>query len=274
LGKLDDARKTVAQMSKLFPLDANLAYEAGEFLLQYNLTDEAQTDFQRASDLLSRRGNDLPSEDLSLSDVELQIARLQFDRSDYWSALQYFNKIQVEQVPTILQPSALHLEGQALVAVGRAQEALARLREAARMNPYNPEFLVHLAWADVLAGHLKSADSVMQLAANKWPDVPDVKLVLTLVKHEDLLHGEQVPYSQEWHLKGKGLVCRPCKMPRPCRSNAPPSYGHCENAAFTHIVQGHYDRISLSGLSFVTGVRKYESASSFLRVLHKPVSHT
>jgi hypothetical protein len=252
LGKVDEARTTVARMGQRFPHDAKLAYEAGELLLQYNLTDEAETQFKRTSILLSKRGNELPSGDLNLSDVELQMARLQFDRNDYWSALRYFDKIELEQVATSLQPSALHLEGQALVAVGRAREALERLSEAARMNPYNPEFLVHLAWAETLAGHLKSADSVMELAASKWPDVPDVKLILTLLKREDLVRGGQVPYFQEWHLKGEGLVCCPCKMPCPCRSNAPPTYGHCENAAFTHIVQGHYGRVSLSGLSFVT----------------------
>jgi hypothetical protein len=252
LGELDDARRTLSRMGKLFPLDATLAYQAGELLVKYNLTDEAQIEFQFASDLLSRRGNEIASEGLNLSDVQLQMARLQFDQNDYWSTLRYFNKIQVEQVTTALQPSALHLEGEALVAVGRAQEGLVRLSEAARMNPYNPEFLVHLAWADILAGHLKSAHSVMERAARKWPDLPDVKLLLTLVKREDLLYGERVPYSQEWHLKGQGFTCCPCKMPCPCRSNAPPTYGHCENAAFTHIVKGHYGEISLSGLSFVT----------------------
>jgi hypothetical protein len=252
LGEVAAARRTVAQMGSRFPLDAKLAYEAGELLLQYNLIDEAETEFRRASRLLSKRGNEPPSGDLNLSDVELQMARLHFDRKDYWSALQCFDRIEMEQVATSLQPSALHLEGQALVGVGRAQEALARLSEAARMNPYNPEFLVHLAWADILAGHLKSAASVMELAANNWPDVPDVKLMLTLVKREDLLYGEQVPYFQEWHLNGEGFTCCPCKMPCPCRFNAPPTYGHCENAAFTHIVQGHYGKISLSGLSFVT----------------------
>jgi hypothetical protein len=251
-GEVAAARGTVAQMGSRFPLDAKLACEAGELLLQYHLIDEAETEFRRASRLLSKNGNELPSGDLNLSDVELQMARLQFDRNDYWSALQCFDRIELEQVATSLQPSALHLKGQALVAVGRAQEALASLSEAARMNPYIPGFLVHLAWADILAGHLKSAHSVMELAASKWPDDPDVKLMLTLVKREDLLYGEQVPYGQEWDLKGEGFTCCPCRMPCPCRSNAPPTYGHCENAAFTHIVQGHYGKISLSGLSFVT----------------------
>jgi hypothetical protein len=40
----------------------------------------------------------------------------------------------------------------------------------------------------------------MELAASKWPDVPDLKLMLTIVKRENLLYGEQVPYSQGWHL--------------------------------------------------------------------------
>jgi tetratricopeptide (TPR) repeat protein len=149
LGEVEAARRAVAQRGNRFPLHAKLAYEAGELLLQYSLIDEAEIEFRRASRLLPKRGNESPSGDLNLYVVQLQMARLQFDRKDCWSALQCFDRIELEQVANSLQPSALHLEGQALVGVGRPQEALARLSEAARMNPCNPEFLVHLAWADI-----------------------------------------------------------------------------------------------------------------------------
>jgi hypothetical protein len=60
-----------------------------------------------------------------------------------------------------------------------------------------------------------------------------------------------VPLSQEWHLNGEGLVCCPCKVPCPCRSNGTPTHKHCENTGLIHIRRGHYGKISLDRFNFV-----------------------
>lgn len=54
-----------------------------------------------------------------------------------------------------------------------------------------------------------------------------------------------------WKLKGEGVVCCPCTVPCPCRSNAPPSYGHCEATLYLHIRQGRYGNTSLDGLQVI-----------------------
>lgn len=54
-----------------------------------------------------------------------------------------------------------------------------------------------------------------------------------------------------WSLKGEGVVCCPCMVPCPCRSNAPPSYGHCEATLYLRIKQGRYGNTSLSGMRVV-----------------------
>ncbi|MGH9325924.1 MAG: DUF1326 domain-containing protein [Terriglobia bacterium] len=250
--QVDQARGILARIRQRFPSDANLAYESGLLLLEHNLPHEAEAEFKRSAAILIKAGGLRSSGELTLSDVYLQMARLEFDEGDYWSALGDFGKINLQRVAPSLQPSALHLEGQSLVGVGRAQEAVVELTEAAQMNRSNPEYLVHLAWAEILAGEIRAAASVVELAASKRPDVPDVRFMQALVKRDRLPGHPQVPYSQKWHLKGEGLVCCPCRTPCPCRSNAPPTYGHCENAGFTHISRGHYGNISLAGISFVT----------------------
>ncbi|MGH9433436.1 MAG: DUF1326 domain-containing protein [Terriglobia bacterium] len=54
----------------------------------------------------------------------------------------------------------------------------------------------------------------------------------------------------DWHVKGQGFVCCPCAVPCPCRSNAPPTYGHCEATLYAEIHQGHYGKVSLDGVKF------------------------
>ena len=54
-----------------------------------------------------------------------------------------------------------------------------------------------------------------------------------------------------WHLKGEGIVCCPCSVPCPCRTNDKASYGHCESALYLHVRQGHYAAANLDGMRLV-----------------------
>src|SRR6516165_10725373 len=40
--------------------------------------------------------------------------------------------------------------------------------------------------------------------------------------------------GKDWHLKGEGVVCCPCAVPCPCRTNGRPTYGHCEATLYLH----------------------------------------
>ncbi|MGH9447579.1 MAG: DUF1326 domain-containing protein, partial [Terriglobia bacterium] len=54
-----------------------------------------------------------------------------------------------------------------------------------------------------------------------------------------------------WSVKGEGIVCCPCAVPCPCRTNSAPSYGHCEATLYLRIAQGNYGDVSLSGMQVV-----------------------
>jgi hypothetical protein len=54
-----------------------------------------------------------------------------------------------------------------------------------------------------------------------------------------------------WSLKGQGIVCCPCRVPCPCRTNGKPSYSHCEATLFLQTKQGHYDNVNLDGMNLV-----------------------
>jgi hypothetical protein len=55
----------------------------------------------------------------------------------------------------------------------------------------------------------------------------------------------------DWHLKGEGVVCCPCAVPCPCRTNGGSTYGHCEATLYLHIKEGHYENVSLNDLNTV-----------------------
>jgi len=55
----------------------------------------------------------------------------------------------------------------------------------------------------------------------------------------------------DWRLKGDGIVCCPCTVPCPCRSNGPATYGHCESTLYLRIKQGNYGDVDLGGMQIV-----------------------
>lgn len=64
--------------------------------------------------------------------------------------------------------------------------------------------------------------------------------------------GTSVRYDgADWKLKGDGIVCCPCAVPCPCRTNAPASYGHCESTLYLRVKSGNYGSVDLSGTQLV-----------------------
>jgi hypothetical protein len=59
------------------------------------------------------------------------------------------------------------------------------------------------------------------------------------------------PTGADWHLKGEGVVCCPCAVPCPCRTNAGATYGHCEATLYLHVAEGHYGSVRLNNLNVV-----------------------
>ena len=85
--------------------------------------------------------------------------------------------------------------------------------------------------------------------------IPLLHLVLSAVLFAQSSGAESAGVARHagasWSLKGEGLVCCPCRVPCPCRSNAKPSYGHCEATLFLRIKQGHYENVNLDGMNLV-----------------------
>ena len=250
LKQTDQARSNLNRLEKLAAHDPWALFRIGKMLLSHKMPREAEADFERSAELLAQGNNPTPP-DLRLSDLYLQIAQLRFNRSDYLGAVQYLDKVQPGSVEPDLEAARLDLVGLAFLALGKAQDARVQQMRAVQLAPCSRDFASHLAWTELMAGDLQAATAASEAARNKWPQEPDVIQIAAIVQRESLPERKRVPLSAQWHLKGEGMVCCPCNTPCPCRSNAPPTHGHCESTGGFHIAKGNYGDIPLDGVSFV-----------------------
>jgi tetratricopeptide (TPR) repeat protein len=250
LKQSDQARRNLSRLEKLSAKDPWALSRIGKMLLNHKMQREAEACFERSAELVAE-GSTPALADLRLSDLYLQIAQLRFSRSDYLGAIQYLNKVQPGSVEPDLEAARLDLLGVAFLALGKTEDARAQQFRAVQLAPCSRDFVSHLAWTEVLAGDLHAATATAETARSKWPQDPDVIQITGIVQRESLPERKRVPFSQGWHLKGEGMVCCPCDTPCPCRSNAPPTHGHCESSGGFHIAQGHYGDIPLDGMTFV-----------------------
>jgi hypothetical protein len=77
-------------------------------------------------------------------------------------------------------------------------------------------------------------------------------MLQAIVQRESTPERARLPLLADWHLKGEGMVCCPCTVPCPCRSNGPSTYGHCESTGAYRITEGHYHDVPLKGLTFIS----------------------
>ncbi len=253
------ARQNVSRLEKLSAHDAGTLFQLGRLLLKQQMPREAEGDFERAA-VLVEGGAPTPPE-LRLPDLYLQIAQLRFNRSDYLGAIEYLNKVQPGSVDRELEAARLDLLGAAFLAIGKTHEARVQQAQAVQLNPDDAPSASHLIWTELLGGDLASAAAALESARSKWPDNPQVAEMAAIVARENLPERKRVPFAQAWHLKGEGMVCCPCKTPCPCRSNAPPTYGHCESTGGFHITQGHYGDVPLDDVIFVVASGSMDTQS-------------
>jgi len=250
LKQTDQARRNLNRLEKLSARDPWALSRIGKMLLNHKMPREAEADFERSAAILAE-GNTPAPPDLRLSDLYLQIAQLRFNRSDYLGAIQYLNMVQPASIEPDLEAARLDLLGVAFLALGRPRDARAQQTRAVQLAPCSRDFISHLAWTELLAWDLEAGAAAAETARKKWPQDPDVIQIAAIVQRESLPERKRVPFSAPWHLKGEGMVCCPCNTPCPCRSNAPPTHGHCESSGGFHIAKGNYGDIPLDGMTFV-----------------------
>lgn len=249
--QLAPGRQHLAELEKLAPRNPALYYQVGSLFKQQHMLDDADAMLVRSAALLAE-GESNPMLTHSLSDIRLEIAHLRFDRHDYMGALQSLDKFDWAAAEPQAQAFAREVEGESLLAGGKAQQAQERLRQAVALNSSDPELFFRCAWALLMAGDLAEGAKMASTASTRWPQDPEVPLLFAVLERERTSKRAQLPFTADWHLKGEGMVCCPCNVPCPCRSNGHPTHRHCENTGVFHIAQGHYGSVSLDGFTFAS----------------------
>jgi len=244
------AERHVAEIQRLAPRDPWLFHQLGNILHQDHRLDEAEAMLERSAELLAADSSS--SRGLTLSGLALEIAWVRFEQHDFTGALQSLEKFDWGNASPEDRARALEIQGDAWLATGNVAAAREKLRQATEAYPSELEYLLHLAWAELMGGNVEGAAKVATAAKDRWPQSPEVGMLQAVVSRERAPARARVPLGGQWHLKGEGLVCCPCTVPCPCRSNAPSTHKHCENTGVYHIAQGRYKDVRLDGLTFAS----------------------
>lgn len=249
LKQVVDARRQLALLIQIPNHDPWVSFRLGKLLEEHDLTQEAQTRFETAIALWEAFPKLQPGS--TLSDLHLQIAHAQYEHRDFERALESLSKVDAANLDSKSQADALNLQGLALVRIGKLDEGSPKLQQAAEQNPSSPDYTYDWVWAELLAGQVAQAVQGAENAEGKWPNNPDIHMLRAITQQESLPERAHIPFLANWHLKGDGFVCCPCKVPCPCRSNGPATYGHCESTGAFRIREGKYRDIRLDGLVLV-----------------------
>jgi len=245
------ARQHLQQFNSVSPDRPEISYKLGVLLLQYQMPREAEAELRRVARFVEQRPLDL-TPTVNLTTLFLDLAKIRFSQRDYWQALQDLARVPNSGTSAQVKQEVLLFTGQSLIAVGRVTQGVEKLKEATQTGESNEIALLRLAWAELLANNLNDAKDAVRKLQAEWLQTPEAGEIAALVERESLPQRAAIPWSQDWHLKGEGLVCCPCKTPCPCRSNGQPSQPHCEATGAYRIVRGHYGKVRLDNFAFVT----------------------
>jgi|GEM_PF-2103665 len=189
--------------------------------------------------------------------AEAQQQSIPLKASDYWRASEkHFDSGEFPQAiaclarfrPALNDPQGeaayLHLRGASELMVGEVNPAQNDLERALQLDGSVSGYYLDLVLACVKAGNASRAKEISILARRRRPE--DIKLQVQIASLTQPVR----TISADWQLHGRGVIGCPCKVPCPCRSNAPPTLDHCEALGVMQIDSGHWGKTALKDLRF------------------------
>jgi tetratricopeptide (TPR) repeat protein len=155
LGKIDDARKAIAQLDQLSAEDFRTQTGVGVLLARFHLYDDAIAHFQTA--LRANSDSD---------DIKFDLADAYFRRRLYSEAL--------ETAQTISEPGRkddanLSLLGDIYSHLGDGEKAGEIFRDAIARNPDNDQYYLSLALLELRQGNIADARTILQKGLARMP---------------------------------------------------------------------------------------------------------
>ena len=167
LGKVEDARQTVAQLDQLSVNDYRTQTGIGVLLARYRLYDDAVQHFESAA-----HAN--PDSD----DVKFDLADAYFRKGQYREALDAAQKISLagQQDDTYLS-----LLGDIYAHLGDSSRAADIFRDAIKRNPDNDQYYLSLTLIDLRQGDVTAAEATLKQGLARIPSSGKIQWGLGLV---------------------------------------------------------------------------------------------
>ncbi len=155
LGKIDDARKTIAQLDQFSAADFRTQTGVGVLLARFHMYDDAILHFQAA--LHTNPGSD---------DIKFDLADAYFRRRLYPQALE---TAQTVSDSGRQDDAYLSLLGDIYTHLGESTEAAEIFRDAIARNPDNDQYYLSLALLELRQGNTTEARKILQKGLSRMP---------------------------------------------------------------------------------------------------------
>lgn len=155
LGKVDEARQTIAQLDQVSGEDFRMQAGLGVLLAQHRLYDDAIRHFQAAA-----KAN--PDSD----DVKFDLAGAYFRKGQYQPALQTAQSVSAEGQK---DDTYLALLGDIYSHLGNTAKATEIFQDAIKRNPDNDQYYLSLALTQLRGGDLTEAEGTLQKGTERAP---------------------------------------------------------------------------------------------------------
>ena len=167
LGKIDDARRTIAQLDQLSANDYRTQTGIGVLLARYRLYDDAVQHFEAGA-----RAN--PESD----DVKFDLADAYFRKGQYREALEAVQKISAAGQQ---DDAYLSLLGDIYAHLGDSARAAEIFRDAIRRNPDNDQYYLSLTLVELRQGDIPAAETTLKQGLARIPSSGKIQWGLGLV---------------------------------------------------------------------------------------------
>ena len=156
LGRVEEARKTLAELEKASRGDVRTAMGVGALLARYQMYSEAIVHFQRAF-----------AADPASDDAKFNLASVYFQLAEYDQALEF-----IEQISSQARNDdvTLALRGNIYAHMGRTGEAVPIFQKAVEENPENDLYPLSLALTQMRAGDYRAAEETLRRSLAHIPD--------------------------------------------------------------------------------------------------------
>jgi tetratricopeptide (TPR) repeat protein len=180
LGKLDQARQTVAQLDQTSGEDFRMQAGLGVLFARYRQYDDAIRHFQAAS-------NANPDSD----DVKFDLAGTYFRKGQYQQALEAAQSVSADGQR---DDTYLALLADIYSHLGNSEKATEIFQDAIKRNPDNDQYYLSLALAQLRGGSLNEAEATLKKGAERAPASGKILWGLGVLS---ALHGDSAQAAEQ-----------------------------------------------------------------------------